>query len=67
MRFRSGFGGAELSVSKWRSVVCSYGTGCRQFHFYAQIHSMFDVAQGLVQGGQVGQAVVKYAQSDGAR
>jgi hypothetical protein len=35
--------------------------------FYAQIHSMFDVAQGLAQGGQVGQAVVKYAQSDGAR
>ncbi len=31
--------------------------------FYAQIHSMFDVAQGLIQGGQIGQQVVKHAQS----
>jgi membrane-associated phospholipid phosphatase len=35
--------------------------------FYALIHSMFDVAQGLVQGGQVGQSVVKHAQNDGAQ
>jgi membrane-associated phospholipid phosphatase len=34
--------------------------------FYALIHSMFDVAQGLVEGGQVGQSVVKHAQNDGA-
>jgi membrane-associated phospholipid phosphatase len=35
--------------------------------FYALIHSMFDVAQGLVEGGQVGQSVVKHAQNDGAQ
>jgi membrane-associated phospholipid phosphatase len=35
--------------------------------FYAEIHTMFDVAQGLVQGGQVGQSVVKHAQNDGAQ
>jgi membrane-associated phospholipid phosphatase len=35
--------------------------------FYALIHSMFDVAQGLIQGGQVGQSVVKHAQTDGAQ
>jgi membrane-associated phospholipid phosphatase len=35
--------------------------------FYALIHTMFDVAQGLAQGGQVGQSVVKRAQIDGAQ
>jgi membrane-associated phospholipid phosphatase len=35
--------------------------------FYAQIHTMFDVARGLVQGGQAGQSVVKHAQNDGAQ
>jgi hypothetical protein len=35
--------------------------------FYALIHSMYDVAQGFVQGGQVGQSVVKHAQTDGAQ
>jgi membrane-associated phospholipid phosphatase len=35
--------------------------------FYALIHSMFDVTQGLAQGGQVGQSVVKRAQTDGAQ
>jgi membrane-associated phospholipid phosphatase len=35
--------------------------------FYALIHSMFDVTQGLALGGQVGQAVVKHAQTDGAQ
>jgi membrane-associated phospholipid phosphatase len=35
--------------------------------FYALIHSMFDVAQGLLQGGQVGQSVVKHASTDGAQ
>ncbi len=34
---------------------------------YALIHTMFDVAQGLAQGGQVGQSVVKRAQIDGAQ
>ena len=35
--------------------------------FYALIHSMYDVAQGFMQGGQVGQSVVKHAQADGAQ
>ena len=35
--------------------------------FYALIHTMFDVAQGLALGGQVGQSVVKHAQNDGAQ
>ena len=35
--------------------------------FYALIHSMYDVAQGFMQGGQVGQSVVKRAQTDGAQ
>ena len=35
--------------------------------FYALIHSMYDVAQGFIQGGQVGQSVVKHAQADGAQ
>ena len=35
--------------------------------FYALIHTMFDVAQGLAQGGQVGQSVVRRAQTDGAQ
>ena len=35
--------------------------------FYAAIHSMFDVAQGLVLGGQTGQHVVQRAQTDGAQ
>jgi len=35
--------------------------------FDALIHTMFDVAQGLAQGGQVGQSVVKRAQIDGAQ
>jgi membrane-associated phospholipid phosphatase len=35
--------------------------------FYALIHSMFDVAQGLLQGRQVGQSVVKHASTDGAQ
>ena len=35
--------------------------------FYALIHTMFDVAQGLAMGGQVGQSVVRRAQTDGAQ
>jgi membrane-associated phospholipid phosphatase len=35
--------------------------------FYAAIHTMFDVAQGLALGGQTGQQVVRRAQTDGAR
>jgi len=35
--------------------------------FYALIHTMFDVTQGLAQGGQVGQSVVRRAQIDGAQ
>jgi membrane-associated phospholipid phosphatase len=35
--------------------------------FDAAIHTMFDVTQGLAQGGQVGQSVVKHAQADGAQ
>jgi membrane-associated phospholipid phosphatase len=35
--------------------------------FYALIHTMFDVAQGLAMGGQVGQSVVRRAQADGAQ
>jgi membrane-associated phospholipid phosphatase len=35
--------------------------------FNALIHTMFDVSQGLSQGGQVGQTVVKRAQTDGAQ
>ncbi len=35
--------------------------------FYARIHSMFDVSQGFMQGGQVGQSVVQHAQNDGAQ
>ncbi|MCU1238527.1 MAG: phosphoesterase, PA-phosphatase related, partial [Candidatus Solibacter sp.] len=35
--------------------------------FYALIHTMFDVSQGLVMGGQVGQSVVRRAQTDGAQ
>jgi membrane-associated phospholipid phosphatase len=35
--------------------------------FDALIHTMFDVTQGLAMGGQVGQSVVKRAQTDGAQ
>jgi hypothetical protein len=35
--------------------------------FYALIHSMFDVAQGLQQGGEVGQMVVQHAAADGSQ
>jgi hypothetical protein len=35
--------------------------------FYAAIHTMFDVAQGFTLGGQVGQQVVRRAQTDGAQ
>jgi membrane-associated phospholipid phosphatase len=35
--------------------------------FYAAIHSMTDVAAGFTLGGQVGQQVVTWAQSDGAQ
>ena len=35
--------------------------------FYAAIHTMFDVAQGLVLGGQVGQQVIHRAETDGAQ
>jgi membrane-associated phospholipid phosphatase len=35
--------------------------------FYAAIHTMFDVAQGFSLGGQVGQQVVRRAQTDGAQ
>jgi membrane-associated phospholipid phosphatase len=35
--------------------------------FYAAIHSMFDVAQGFVLGGQTGQQVVNRARTDGAQ
>lgn len=34
--------------------------------FYALIHTMFDVSQGLALGGQAGQQVVHRAQTDGA-
>jgi membrane-associated phospholipid phosphatase len=74
-----GFPSGHACASGAASAVLSYlfPSGAQSFAamaqdagnstFYAQIHSMFDVAQGLAQGGQVGQAVVKYAQSDGAR
>jgi hypothetical protein len=35
--------------------------------FYAAIHTMFDVAQGLALGGQTGQQVVHRAETDGAK
>lgn len=35
--------------------------------FYAAIHTMFDVAQGLAQGAQTGQKVVERARTDGAQ
>jgi hypothetical protein len=35
--------------------------------FDAAIHTMFDVSQGFVLGGQVGQQVVQRAQTDGAQ
>jgi membrane-associated phospholipid phosphatase len=35
--------------------------------FYAAIHTMTDVAQGLVLGGRVGQEVVRRAQADGSQ
>ena len=35
--------------------------------FDALIHTMFDVAQGLILGGEVGQTVVKHASTDGAQ
>jgi hypothetical protein len=35
--------------------------------FYAAIHTMFDVAQGFVLGGQTGQQVVNRAMTDGAQ
>jgi membrane-associated phospholipid phosphatase len=35
--------------------------------FYAAIHTMFDVAQGLALGAQTGQQVVQRAQKDGAQ
>lgn len=35
--------------------------------FYAAIHTMFDVAEGLALGGQTGQQVVHRAQTDGAQ
>jgi len=35
--------------------------------FYAAIHTMFDVAQGLALGGQTGQQVVHRAETDGAQ
>ena len=35
--------------------------------FYAAIHTMFDVQQGLTLGTQVGQGVVDWAQNDGAQ
>ena len=35
--------------------------------FYAAIHTMFDVSQGLAPGDQVAQQVVKRAQTDGAQ
>jgi membrane-associated phospholipid phosphatase len=35
--------------------------------FYAAIHTMFDVTQGLALGGQAGQQIVQHAQTDGAQ
>lgn len=74
-----GFPSGHACASEASSTVQSYlfpndaaainamATDAGNSTFYAGIHTMFDVQQGFVLGGNVGQAVVKMAQTDGAQ